>query len=82
MMTLFFYDTSLGKFGLAEANGKLTACYFASDSIPQTARQAELRETPLLREAHHQLNQYLNGQRSQFDLPLAPVGTKLREPRF
>jgi len=32
-------------------------------------------ETPLLAEARSQLDHYFDGQRQQFDLPLAPAGT-------
>ena len=32
-------------------------------------------ETPLLKRARDQLNEYFDGQRQSFDLPLAPAGT-------
>lgn len=36
-------------------------------------------ETPLLREARRQLDQYFDGERQSFDLPLAPHGTPYRQ---
>jgi len=35
----------------------------------------EFRETELIRKAHLQLKEYLEGQRQNFDLPLEPQGT-------
>ena len=35
-------------------------------------------ETPLLRQARAQIEQYLDGERRDFDLPLAPRGTAYR----
>ena len=36
-------------------------------------------DTPLLLEAQAQLREYFSGQRREFDLPLAPVGTAFQE---
>ena len=35
--------------------------------------------TPLLAEAEHQLRQYFEGKRTEFDLPLAPAGTEFQQ---
>lgn len=37
------------------------------------------RETPLLREAARQLNEYFAGRRRVFDLPLRPAGTPFQQ---
>lgn len=66
----FFYDTKLGKVGIAELGGKITHLYFS-----ETPPDSVLEETPLLASAAKQLREYFNGARRTFDLPLAPEGT-------
>jgi methylated-DNA-[protein]-cysteine S-methyltransferase len=71
-MKACFQQTALGKIGIAEQNGNITALYFAGDVIPQGV---ELIETALISEAFLQLNAYLAGELKEFPLPLAPHGT-------
>jgi methylated-DNA-[protein]-cysteine S-methyltransferase len=71
-MKLYFQQTPLGKLGVAEQGGNITDVYFAGDTIPQ---DAELAETPLIKEAFSQLAAYFAGERREFSLPLAPHGT-------
>lgn len=71
-MPVFFYETTIGKIGLAEEDGQLTHCFFASDKMPAGM---EVKETPVLRRAKKQLEQYLNGARQKFELPLKPNGS-------
>lgn len=44
----------------------------------QLAATTVERQTPLLDAAAHQLDEYFNGQRSDFDLPLQLVGTEFQ----
>lgn len=71
----FFYQvpTDLGPFGLVASETALTHLFFAGES-PRF--DMTLQETPLLREAGLQLNQYLHGERQQFTLPLDPAGSE------
>jgi methylated-DNA-[protein]-cysteine S-methyltransferase len=71
-MNVYFQQTTLGKLGIAEQDGKITDVYFANDLIPQGIK---LIETTLINEAFLQLNAYLAGERREFSLPLAPRGT-------
>ena len=68
----YYYPSDFGRFSLVATDTALTHLFF--DSEAPSFDQLEL-ETPLLREAGRQLNQYLSGMRQQFDLPLAPSGT-------
>jgi methylated-DNA-[protein]-cysteine S-methyltransferase len=71
-MTVYFYDTTIGKIGIAENNGKITNVFFKKDDIP---KNAQISETPLLKEAADQLAKNLAGELKSFDLPLDAVGT-------
>ena len=58
--------------GIGEENGAITDVLFDEAAMPEEwVRQ----ETPLLRQAAQQLDEYLIGRRKQFELPLHPVGT-------
>jgi len=63
----------IGELTLFEADGAIVALDWGraggGDDAPRTA---------LLREAAEQLQDYFDGQRLHFDLPLAPAGTEFR----
>lgn len=63
-------DSPLGKLLLMEENGALIKLSFRAEY-----REAEIRETPVLLEAKHQLEEYFEGKRKVFDLPLKYEGT-------
>ena len=74
MKALYFYSSPVGKLGLVEEDGALTHLCFDknSDKLPPGAK---LRETPLLKRAAKQLDEYFSGTRREFELPLRPKGT-------
>lgn len=53
--------------------GTITNLYFHEEN---TLEDAIVNETELLKEAGRQLQSYFAGERKEFDLPLAPVGTE------
>ena len=67
MKCVWYYDTELGKIGIAEKNGAITDLFFETEEAPN---DAAVRETPLLQTAYGQLREYLDGRRRVFDLPL------------
>ncbi|MBU5440319.1 methylated-DNA--[protein]-cysteine S-methyltransferase [Tissierella sp. MSJ-40] len=76
MKNIAFYPTSLGLAGIVEKNGAITGLFFGkkhkfTDCVKQ--------ETPLLKEAARQLEEYLDGKLKSFDLPLAPEGTDFQQ---
>lgn len=71
-MSLFFYETELGKLGVVEDNGYITRVYFAQESVPG---DLEIIETAGLKEAGRQLLAYAKGELKEFQLPINPTGT-------
>lgn len=63
--------TPLGALTLSEDDGALVALDWG--------RGRDQQETPLLRAAADQLQDYFDGRRVQFDLPLAPFGSPFRQ---
>lgn len=80
MKSICFYDTSIGRIGIAENGKAITDLWFAdkSDSCKVNLQQAEVGETPLLKKAAAQLTEYFDGMRREFDLPLAIEGTEFQ----
>lgn len=71
---VFYYESKLGKIGIAEENGKIIHLFFDGEHFPEKCHM--INETPILAEAGKQLNEYFAGTRREFNLPLAPVGTE------
>jgi len=71
-MSMCFYESEIGRIGITEKDGKITNVYIADDELPQ---DAQLCETPLLKEAVKQLKSYFAGGLKEFSLPLEPEGT-------
>ncbi|MBC9179782.1 methylated-DNA--[protein]-cysteine S-methyltransferase [Pseudoroseomonas ludipueritiae] len=62
--------TPLGALTLSEEDGAIVALDWG--------RGRDQQETPVLRAAADQLQDYFDGQRVRFDLPLAPFGSPFR----
>lgn len=83
------FPSPAGDLLLGECEGALCLCDWLIDPSRREAMarrmQKELRavflssETPLLQEAHTQLNQYFEGERQTFTLPLRLVGTSFQQ---
>ena len=73
MKNIFFYQTDIGKIGIAECDNAITNIYFQAETIPEDAL---LNETDILKEAGKQLYNYFLGRQKIFTLPLAPAGTE------
>ena len=72
MKSVFYYDTPIGRLGLAE-NGRAVTDVLLHGERPA---DAEIRETPLLQKAAEQLAEYFGGLRTEFELPLEfEIGT-------
>lgn len=72
MKKVFYYDTPIGKIGIAEREGMITDLFFRVTDVPE---EIETEETPLLKEASRQLAEYFAGKRRVFNLPLLAEGT-------
>lgn len=73
MESVFYYETDAGAIGIAEDGHAITRLFFGH--LDPFSANAALRETNLLEHAAAQLQEYLQGKRKQFDLPLSPKGT-------
>ena len=76
MKKVFYYETPIGKIGLAEEWGFLTNLYFMNMKQPLNAK---LIESDTIKEAYVQLMEYFKGERKEFDLPLNPSGTDFQQ---
>lgn len=74
MLNAYYYDTSIGRIGLVE-NGKAIV-YLSFGEIE--LKDIVIKETKLLKTAYNELNEYLNGLRNDFSLPLEPHGTEFQ----
>ncbi|MDK9712065.1 methylated-DNA--[protein]-cysteine S-methyltransferase [Acidaminobacter sp.] len=82
----FSYTTRLGPVIIADNGAAIThlligdaAANFQSSENSRLTPPPILKETPLIREAHQQLEDYLSGARQTFDLPIAPTGTDFQK---
>ena len=67
MKSVFFYDYPVGRVGIAEEDGKLRRVFFAAEKSLAGFHNAE---TPLVKKAAAQLEEYFALRRKKFDLPL------------
>jgi methylated-DNA-[protein]-cysteine S-methyltransferase len=75
-MPLFFYQTAIGKIGIAEDNGNITNIFFENDPLP---KNVEIAESKTIKEAARQLNAYLSKELKEFSVSLAPKGTNFEK---
>ena len=75
-MFFFEYQTSLGKIFIVEENNKISHVCFNKKNflLPEN-----MRRTPLLDCAFLQIQEYLDGKRKFFNLPLSPDGTSFQK---
>lgn len=71
----FCYQTPLGKIVLTENGTAITRLIF-NEVLPEGVN---CMETPLLKKAFQELQEYLAGTRQSFDLPLSPRGTVFQQ---
>ena len=72
-----YIESPLGRILMVADEHALTGVYFVGqkyEAIPQTDWLADARH-PVLERASQQLVEYFAGERTEFDLPLAPSGT-------
>jgi methylated-DNA-[protein]-cysteine S-methyltransferase len=82
--SLCFIDTPVGQIGIAENGQAITDIFFARDGaaingFSLSKSTFRVTETALLKKATSQLNEYFDGVRKAFDLPLAHRGTEFQK---
>ncbi len=75
MKSVFYYDSDIGKIGIAEDDSFITNVFFENGNLNDFI----INETPLIKEAHKQIEEYLKGERKSFDLPIFPSGTEFQQ---
>ena len=76
MKYIYFYDTVVGTICLGEEDNFITNLYFKDE---WDLEDSEVKETPLIKEAKRQLDEYFSGNRKEFDLPLKAIGTDFQK---
>lgn len=74
-MKYFVYESALGPLTIAEEDGALINVGFGEFIRGEGIKE----ETALIAEAWKQLQEYFEGNRKQFTLPLAPEGTAFQQ---
>lgn len=77
MLYSYTLPSPVGPLRLVADDQALREVSFASGETASPEEAAP--PTPLLAQAAEQLNEYLTGQRQQFELPLAPIGTPFQQ---
>lgn len=73
MKRMYYYDTPIGKLGIAEERGLITN--ICIDRMPAPL-PVKVFETDSIKEAYTQILEYLDGARKEFDLPINISGDK------
>jgi methylated-DNA-[protein]-cysteine S-methyltransferase len=74
MKNIFVFQTKIGLVAIEDNGSEITDVNVISDD-----QSFEMNETSLLKNAAQQLNEYLEGKRNSFDLPLNPKGTEFQK---
>lgn len=74
-MEFWMFDTPLGTMAVGEEDSAVVRVYLPNTQTPRLMPH----KTPLLERAETQILEYLSGQRQEFDLPLAFVGTDFQK---
>ena len=78
-MTYSVMASPIGPLTIVERDGALAAVYMDSHKRAPDAATLGERVDDALPTATRQLREYFDGERRQFDLPLAPVGTDFQQ---
>jgi len=73
------YHSPFGEITLIANNDGLTALAFCQGKSPITIDNSWLEKSTIFNEVTKQLDEYFSGQRTRFDLPLAPKGTPFQQ---
>ncbi|MBO8158438.1 methylated-DNA--[protein]-cysteine S-methyltransferase [Thermosyntropha sp.] len=76
MKNIAFYYSPIGRLAITTDGSALTKLYFPDEIIPE---DVTYRETDLLSETIHQLDEYFMGKRKYFTLPLKPEGSSFMQ---
>lgn len=72
-------DSPIGELLIREENGYITQILFFHPEDNCDLKSHEKKHTPLIEKCILQLNEYFEGKRKEFDLPLNPSGTEFQK---
>lgn len=75
MKSVHIFETKVGRICIIENGTEITNLDFCDDIIEEVVQN----DTPLIRETKQQLDDYFDGKRKDFDLPLGPNGTEFQQ---
>ena len=70
----FCYKTVMGEITIIDNGEAIIELDFGNN----LNKEIEIKETQLIKEAKEQLEEYFNGERKEFHLPLEPKGTEFQ----
>lgn len=80
MKYIKYVETKLGKIGIIEENSKIVKVIIGEENDRNSKdKNVEEKDTKLLLEAKKQLEEYFEGKRKAFDLPLEQKGTEFQK---
>lgn len=75
MSSGYYYETKIGKITIVENGIAITHIHFGKVNL----QDIDIIETPLLKKANKELQEYFSGKRKIFNLPLEPKGTEFQQ---
>ena len=75
MINYFCYDTEIGRIKISEKDEKIIGLGF-SDYKKENEIE---KETELIKKAYTQLEEYLSGKRTEFDIEIEMIGTEFQK---
>ena len=76
MKYIWYYETPIGKLGVAETDKAISHILFAGDT---SLSDYERKETKVIKETARQLKDYFDGKLKDFDVPLFLQGTPFQK---
>lgn len=76
MENIFFYETIIGPLGIKDDGKNIIEIFFSKEEIP---KDLELKESPLIKATMEQLQEYFQGKRKDFDIPMEAKGTEFQK---
>lgn len=77
MKYIKYINTMVGKIGIIEEDGKIIEVAIGRELVENN--YIIEKDTEILKEAVKQLNEYFEGKRKKFDLPVNPKGTEFMQ---
>lgn len=79
MKSVYYYEFSIGKIGIAQDDKYITDIFFVENFSENKAINAEILETDLIKKTKTQIKEYLDGVRKEFDIDIKLNGTEFQK---